>query len=183
MGPLPVVYDTNVLVSGIAFGGNPWRCLVAVFVGDVELVTSEAALAEFERVLGYDHLPFTPVERERYPVLLQEEATVIRPDESVEAVDATRTTTYSSSVQWLATWPISSPATPISPTWVASEASPSSSRLPSSLDSRRDTTTRDRNRPTVADYEIFSTGYDHCRRFHNRPKSPGGEYHSDDIRN
>lgn len=87
MGALAVVYDTNVLVSGIGFGGKPWQCLVEVFVGNVELLTSEAALGEFERVLGYDHLPFTPEERERFPELVRREARVVEPDTSVRAVD------------------------------------------------------------------------------------------------
>lgn len=56
-------------------------------MGDVELLTSEAALAEFERVLGYSHLPFTSEERERFPELLRREARVVEPDTSVRAVD------------------------------------------------------------------------------------------------
>lgn len=88
MGPVKVVYDTNVLISGIGFGGTPWRCLVEVFMGDVEMVTSDAALAEFERVLGYDHLPFSPTEQERFPELLRREATVVNPVVSIEPVEA-----------------------------------------------------------------------------------------------
>lgn len=87
MGTVAVVYDTNVLISGIGFGGKPWRCLVEVFVGDAELITSEDALAEFERVLSYDHLPFTPSEQKRFPELLRREATVVDPDVSITAVD------------------------------------------------------------------------------------------------
>lgn len=40
MGSVRVVYDTNVLVSGIGFGGNPWRCLLKVFFAEVELLLS-----------------------------------------------------------------------------------------------------------------------------------------------
>lgn len=28
MGQVAVVFDTNVLVSGIGFGGKPWQCLL-----------------------------------------------------------------------------------------------------------------------------------------------------------
>jgi len=87
MGTLRVVFDTNVLVSAIGFGGKPWECLVVAFVGDVEMITAPAALAEFERVLGYDRLPFTEAEREQYPALLREEATVIEPSRSFRVVD------------------------------------------------------------------------------------------------
>ena len=87
MGSLRVVFDTNVLVSAIGFGGKPWDCLVLAFVGDVEMVTAEAAIAEFERVLGYDRLPFTEAERDQYPALIRAEATVVDPDESVQVID------------------------------------------------------------------------------------------------
>lgn len=87
MGSIRVVYDTNVLVSAIGFGGKPWECLVRVLVGDVEMVTAECALAEFERVLGYDRLPFTDTEQAQYPELLRAEATVIKPSQSFRVVD------------------------------------------------------------------------------------------------
>jgi len=87
MGSLRVIFDTNVLVSAIGFGGKPWDCLVVAFVGDVEMVTADAAVAEFERVLGYDRLPFTEAEREQYPTLIREEATVVDPTQSVQVID------------------------------------------------------------------------------------------------
>ena len=87
MGSLRVVFDTNVLVSAIGFGGKPWDCLVLAFVGDVEMITAEAAIAEFERVLGYDRLPFTEAEQEQYPALIRAEATVVDPDASVQVID------------------------------------------------------------------------------------------------
>lgn len=87
MGSLRVIFDTNVLVSAIGFGGKPWDCLVVAFVGDIEMVTADAAVAEFERVLGYDRLPFTEAEREQYPTLIREEATVVDPAQSVQVID------------------------------------------------------------------------------------------------
>jgi predicted nucleic acid-binding protein len=73
------VYDTNVLVSGIGFGGKLWDCLLLSFVGNAEMVTSEPVLSEFERVLGYDRLPFTGGKQETFPRLIRNEATVIDP--------------------------------------------------------------------------------------------------------
>ena len=87
MGSLRVVFDTNVLVSAIGFGGKPWNCLVLAFVADVEMITGDAAIAEFERVLGYDRLPFTEAEQEQYPALIRAEATVVDPDASVQLID------------------------------------------------------------------------------------------------
>jgi putative PIN family toxin of toxin-antitoxin system len=87
MGTVGVVYDTNVLVSAIGFGGKPWESLVLAFVGDAEMVTADAAIDEFERVLGYDRLPFTEAERKQYPVLIREEATIVEPSQSLQVVD------------------------------------------------------------------------------------------------
>jgi putative PIN family toxin of toxin-antitoxin system len=45
-----VVVDTNVLVSGLFFGGVPGRVVDAWVVGHVELVLSPAILDEYRRV-------------------------------------------------------------------------------------------------------------------------------------
>jgi uncharacterized protein len=45
-----VVVDTNVVMSGIFFGGVPGRLLEAWTVGRVELVLSPAILHEYRRV-------------------------------------------------------------------------------------------------------------------------------------
>lgn len=87
MGAVRVVFDTNVLVSAIGFGGKPWDCLVLAFVGDVEMVTADMAIAEFERVLGYDRLPFTDNERNRYPALIRAEATLVDPSQSFQVIE------------------------------------------------------------------------------------------------
>jgi putative PIN family toxin of toxin-antitoxin system len=55
---LRIVLDTNVLVSGIFFGGVPGRILSAWAAGDVELVVSPEILDEYRRVgteLGARH--------------------------------------------------------------------------------------------------------------------------------
>lgn len=88
MGSVAVVYDTNVVVSGIGWGGPPWECLLVAFIPDVEMVTSEAALTELERVLGYSRLPFTEEEQTRYPELLRNEATLVDSTENIEEIDA-----------------------------------------------------------------------------------------------
>jgi putative PIN family toxin of toxin-antitoxin system len=45
-----VVIDTNVLISGIFFGGLPGRVIEAWVAGNVELVPSPAILEEYHRV-------------------------------------------------------------------------------------------------------------------------------------
>lgn len=87
MGSVAVVYDTNVLVSGIGFGGKPWECLLLSFVGGVEMVASEQTLDEFERVIAYEHLPFTREEQRVLPRLVRREATVVEPEVDVREID------------------------------------------------------------------------------------------------
>ena len=47
-----VVADTNIVVSGLMWRGNPRRILDAARAGDLTLVTTGALLAELEDVLG-----------------------------------------------------------------------------------------------------------------------------------
>ena len=51
-----VVLDTNVIVSGIGWGGTPAAILDAVSDGQLVLVTSAPLLAELRRVLEYPRL-------------------------------------------------------------------------------------------------------------------------------
>jgi putative PIN family toxin of toxin-antitoxin system len=47
-----VVLDTNVVASALLWGGTPERLIEAVGEGRIELVTSEALLAELAGILG-----------------------------------------------------------------------------------------------------------------------------------
>jgi uncharacterized protein len=49
-----VVFDTNVLVSAILFGGPPRECLELVIEGEIELYISKGIISEFEGVLRRD---------------------------------------------------------------------------------------------------------------------------------
>jgi putative PIN family toxin of toxin-antitoxin system len=46
-----VVLDTNVLISGVFFGGLPQKILVAAYAGRLTAVVSPAILSEYRRVL------------------------------------------------------------------------------------------------------------------------------------
>lgn len=50
------VFDTNILVSAILFGGPPRRCLQLVIEGKIELFTSGEIITEFEGVLRREKL-------------------------------------------------------------------------------------------------------------------------------
>lgn len=76
MGTIRVVFDTNVVVSALGFGGRPLEALLRAFDEDVQLIASDETLRELERVLSYDHLPFTETEQSRYPSILRLESEV-----------------------------------------------------------------------------------------------------------
>lgn len=46
-----VLFDTNVVVSAILFGGVPRQLLEAALAGEIDLITSQPLLAELETVL------------------------------------------------------------------------------------------------------------------------------------
>lgn len=88
MGTLAVVFDTNVLVSALGFGGTPFDALLrAVAAEDIELIASEGPLDELDRVMRYDRLPFTDADRERYLAILSREAEFVVPETSVDVID------------------------------------------------------------------------------------------------
>jgi putative PIN family toxin of toxin-antitoxin system len=86
MGTIGVVLDTNVLVSALGFGGPPLDVVFETFDDGVRLVASEETLGELERVMEYEHLPFSEADRAQYPALLRREADVVRPVVSVDVV-------------------------------------------------------------------------------------------------
>ncbi len=49
--PLRVVFDTNVYISAIIFGGNPRVCLELARSGTIKLFSSRALLLELARIL------------------------------------------------------------------------------------------------------------------------------------
>ena len=86
MGTVRVVFDTNVVVSALGFGGRPLEALLRAFDEDVQLLASDETLRELERVLASDHLPFTEAEQTRYPHILRLEAELVVPEKTIEIV-------------------------------------------------------------------------------------------------
>lgn len=87
MGAVTVVFDTNVLVSALGFGGTPLRALFRTFEDDVTLAASAATLEELARVMRYERLPFTDADRAEFLAILDREATVVEPTEPVSVID------------------------------------------------------------------------------------------------
>lgn len=85
MGTVGVVFDTNVLVSALGFGGPPLDAVLRTFDDDVQLLASEATLGELERVMTYDRLPFTDADRVQCLAILRREADILEPETTVDA--------------------------------------------------------------------------------------------------
>lgn len=86
MGQVRVVFDTNIIISAIGFGGRRLDALLQAFDENVQLVASEETLAELERVFTYEHLPFTTYEQVQYPAIIRLEAEVVEPKRSLDVV-------------------------------------------------------------------------------------------------
>lgn len=84
MGTVGVVLDTNVVVSGLGFGGRPLEALLRTLEDDVRLLASQETMDELDRVLSYDRLPVTEVERRRLLAILRREAEFVDPGHTLE---------------------------------------------------------------------------------------------------
>ena len=80
-----VVLDTNVFISAYGFGGKPAEVVRSAIVGEYELVTSPAILAEaaekLETVLDFDRAHTEEVVRQIARI-----ATIVRPTERLTVV-------------------------------------------------------------------------------------------------
>jgi len=85
-----VVVDTNVLVSGVFFGGMPSRVLEAWRDGKVDLVVSPEILEEYRRVGEKLAARFTGVSLASFLALLVMTVEIIEPPELPEQVSRDR---------------------------------------------------------------------------------------------
>ena len=85
-----VVLDTNVVLSGIFFGGVPGRILDAWQVGHLTLVLSPAILAEYHRAGAALAVRYPSVETALDPILalLAQAATIVNAPELPAVVSA-----------------------------------------------------------------------------------------------
>ena len=82
-----VVLDTNVLVSALFFGGTPERILLAGLRREIDVVISDALLAELMRVLE-DKFELPARDGHAVVALLREIAEVVEPAIRVSVVTA-----------------------------------------------------------------------------------------------
>ena len=76
---MKIVLDTNVLVSGIFFGGPPYEILSAWRKGHIQLLVSPAILAEYERVAAELARQFPGVDLRPFLELLVSHAKFLDP--------------------------------------------------------------------------------------------------------
>jgi uncharacterized protein len=73
------VLDSNVIVSGLGWSGEPARIIEAVLAGELVLVTSSPLLAELRRVLAYPKLATAIPDGSRLADLLEMSSVVVEP--------------------------------------------------------------------------------------------------------
>lgn len=59
-----VIYDTNTFISAYGWGGKPEKAVKIGFYDTVSVYVSAPILKEYQRVLSYDRLQFTPEEQD-----------------------------------------------------------------------------------------------------------------------
>lgn len=86
MGPgLRVVFDTNVLVSGVLYRGRPHLCLRIAREGIVHSLTSEFILAEFSRTL-IQRFAFEPERAKHATLMIRQFSDVVNPQNRITGV-------------------------------------------------------------------------------------------------
>ena len=83
---MKIVLDTNVLVSGMLWKGNPEKIIHAWKAGKFELITSLATLAELQRVLRYPRIEMPEEMIKEWIDLLLENSTVVDPKIKVDVI-------------------------------------------------------------------------------------------------
>jgi putative PIN family toxin of toxin-antitoxin system len=87
MAPIQrAVFDTNVLISAYLWPGTPRRALEVVRSGDCTLVTADAAVEEFVRVLGSRKFGLSPQEIAPFVHDLMSFATLVVPKREVRVI-------------------------------------------------------------------------------------------------
>jgi putative PIN family toxin of toxin-antitoxin system len=77
VGKTKVTIDTNILVSGFGWKGNPHRVLDMVVRGEIELFTSREQFEELSRVLDYPKFEFSDKQKVGFKSLLSSVASFV----------------------------------------------------------------------------------------------------------
>ena len=83
-----VVFDTNVLISGLVFNGKAEQCFDLARTGEVTYYATPPTLRELRRVLGYDRLNLSDSEQADHFAMATTTATVVAPTEDITEIEA-----------------------------------------------------------------------------------------------
>ena len=86
MSSCRVVCDTNILLSGFLFGGNPEKVLEAVRAGKIHLLISSSILAEFASILKNKFLWDDEAVREALTAIGRH-ADLVKPGQKIRVLD------------------------------------------------------------------------------------------------
>lgn len=86
MGKTKVTLDTNILISGLGWKGNPKKIFNKVINREIELVISNNQFEELSRVLDYPKFEFTEEQKNRLKKLILEIATFVKPLEKIDVI-------------------------------------------------------------------------------------------------
>ena len=86
MGKKKIILDTNIYISALGWEGNPKKIFNKVIEGKYELLISLKQFNEITRVLNYQKFGFTEEQKERFILLLNEIATIVKTKTNVNVV-------------------------------------------------------------------------------------------------
>ena len=86
MGKTRIILDTNILVSGLGWKGNPHKILEKVVTGEIELFISREQFEELSRVLDYPKFEFTEEQKERFKSLVSATATFVEIETKLDII-------------------------------------------------------------------------------------------------
>jgi len=81
-----IVLDTNIYISALGWKGNPRIILSRIIGGKYELLLSVKQFEEVVKVLGYPKFGFTDEQKERFILLLNEIATIVKTKTEVNVI-------------------------------------------------------------------------------------------------
>jgi putative PIN family toxin of toxin-antitoxin system len=83
--PPKVIFDTNIIISAIIFGGNPGICFEMARAGEVQLFTSKALLLELAAKLN-KKFKWTQNDIEEVIIGISKFAEIINPKEEIDLI-------------------------------------------------------------------------------------------------
>lgn len=81
-----IVLDTNIVISGFGWRGNPHRILIEIMEGKLHWIISEEQLNEIKRVIQYSHLKFTEKQKTDIIAMVYQTSTIITIENQIKVI-------------------------------------------------------------------------------------------------